>query len=409
MKPSFFLKANPKQKSALVIMQMRWGKNKLTYSTSVRLEEDEKKYWKDGRIKDCPETEVGTELKTYNTLLNKLETAARNKFIKESVNGIPNPVVIKKYLDEINGKEKRAKILETAESFFTFFEKVANGEVLSLTGEKREKNTLDCYKRVLSHLKQYDKKLDWQDISVTWWHNYRTWLAEELKLKVNSIKSDLLYLKALMNQGTELGYNTNLDFKKKAFSARGEKTKSIYLTPAQIEKLYRHDFDKERRIVVDYFVIACETGLRFSDWKKIRTIPLIKKGCNSFLDLTPQKTKKHQTEVRILCSDLFLEILEKYRGKLPAAPVYSTARVGVHKACVSAGVGNNIHLHDSRRSYATNAYLGGMDTTLIRTITGHKTEAAFKSYLQLDAELSGDLQAEHAEKKKGKKEMRVVA
>jgi site-specific recombinase XerD len=399
---TYFLKKNPKRETALIIMQMKFNGQKLAYSTQRALTKEQKKFWdKDSqRIKDCKETR-DSKLYLLNDTLNLLVKRTLDAYWEVQVDGKkPDPKKIKDILDVHYERQRQAKILESTETLFGLLDRFSNGSILR-QGEKRKENTLKCYKKLKSHLLKYDKSTksntEFDNVNVQFWNGYKSFLQDE-NLSPNSIKTDCSYLKSVMNYAVDQGYTTNTDHKKKDFFAKGEKTLSIYLTKNEIEKLHEwHCSDKEIELIKNYFILATQTGLRISDWPKMRMENM--KQINGHWYLEVQKTEKTGEPVRILCSEIYLEIFAKYNNKIPTKPVYPKVLAGIEYSAEKAKLKNfkEVKPHTARRSFATNAYLGGMDVTLIRTITGHTTEAAFRTYLKIGLEESGNLQLKHAE------------
>src|SRR3954452_1017827 len=93
-----------------------------------------------------------------------------------------------------------------------------------------------------------------------------------------------------------------------------EPSENIYLSTCEIEKLYNLDLCNNERLdkVRDLFIIACYTGLRFSDLIQLRDANLIDKK-------TKVKIKTQKTgEVVIIPLHRFIkEILIKNNGVTP--------------------------------------------------------------------------------------------
>ena len=74
-----------------------------------------------------------------------------------------------------------------------------------------------------------------------------------------------------MNEATERGYNTNLEFRNKRFKTLREEADNVYLSIDELQKIEKIDLKASPKLekVRDLFLIGCYTGLRFSDFTQI--------------------------------------------------------------------------------------------------------------------------------------------
>jgi integrase len=174
------------------------------------------------------------------------------------------------------------------------------------------------------------------------------------------------------------------------------------LNPTQIDKLYHHRFeDPKIELIKDYLCLATQTGLRYSDWHKIKFENMIQAKGEWFLDI--KKTQKDKKGLRLLCSPLVLEIFKKYRNKLPTVPKYDIVLPGVKVACgILADINaSEVGSHIGRRSLATNMYIADPDSIeTIRRILGHTSQDMTRKYIQTGLDDMGRMQVEHRDKRK---------
>ena len=192
-----------------------------------------------------------------------------------------------------------------------------------------------------------------------------------------------------MNEAVGRKLTTNLQFKNKRF--RNEK---------EINRLYALDLANNSRLekVRDLFIIACDTGLRFSDLIELRNENIINNG--SVIRIRTQKTGE---VVIIPLKGKVKEILKKYEGIPPQA--ISNQKMNeylkelgemaelIEDVVISLTKGGTrqtetfkkfelITTHTARRSFATNAYLQNVPTISIMKITGHTTAKSFLKYIK---------------------------
>jgi integrase len=146
------------------------------------------------------------------------------------------------------------------------------------------------------------------------------------------------------------------------------------------------------------FIIACDTGLRFSDLIELRNENIINNG--SVIRIRTQKTGE---VVIIPLKGKVKEILKKYEGIPPQA--ISNQKMNeylkelgemaelIEDVVISLTKGGTrqtetfkkfelITTHTARRSFATNAYLQNVPTISIMKITGHTTAKSFLKYIK---------------------------
>jgi integrase len=139
-----------------------------------------------------------------------------------------------------------------------------------------------------------------------------------------------------------------------------------------------------KRKIWDIFVLNCYTGLRHSDWHKV-SIRNIHEGK---LYIRTQKTDE---PVIIPVKPLIMEILERYDSiEVPTLQKTNDAVRWIGEKAFDQKIGCGdmnkwlqIRTHTVRRSFATNAYLGGIPIRDIMQITGHRTTESFLKYIRV--------------------------
>lgn len=182
-----------------------------------------------------------------------------------------------------------------------------------------------------------------------------------------------------------------------------EEPENVYLSSAEIDMLLDYKpADDELVKVRDLFVIGCETGLRFSDYCRLK--PEYFNG--RLLKIIQTKTKD---KVTIPLSARARGVLEKYDYQ---PPTYRDAELTVFNAtikaiCKDAGITETtimnkiiagkskefiykkyelVSSHTCRRSFCTNAFLRKIPVKAIMAVSGHKTEKSFMRYLKIGNE-----------------------
>ena len=413
----FFLK-DPKSKDPTLIyliFQFNYyeiinGKKRfkpLKYSTGEKIQ---KKYWNPSTYR-ARNTDDYPQHKEQNARLRTIAAIIEDEHRKVLNDGLtPTPVLLKERLKIRLGKSEPVVEKITLFGYIDqLIEDCKSGKRLTDDGRKFSNYTIKGYKTTKTRLEdfqtEYNRTIDFDIIDMDFYNDFLNYFNEH-EYAINSIGKNIKNLKVFMRLAAEKKLHANYEFQNKKFKTIEEKTDSIYLSEAEIEKIYNHDFstDTSREKTRDLFVIGCYTGLRFSDYGKIviENIKKIDKG--TFLHINTQKTNE---KVVIPLNWIVLEILKRYDWNIPKsftnqemnrerkvigkdAKIKEKVSTGITKGGVRedsvAEKWELITTHTARRSFATNMYLAGIPPISIMKITGHRTELAFLRYIKISQE-----------------------
>jgi site-specific recombinase XerD len=389
----FILKEPKSKDNTLIYLFYRYKNNVFKYSFDQKINP---KFWNFEKQR-AKETRQFPEYSEFNSLLNKYESTINNTFRKLLNDGkkITNNE-LKKELDEISNINLNSANL----NFVNFAENLIKTSI-------KKANTIKHYKQTLRQLIEYQAYekyiLNFEDINLDFYNEFLKFLNEK-KYSSNTIGGYIKNIKVFMNEAFDRKLTSNLDFRNKKFKTIEVESESIYLSQKEISKIYIKIFSKNPKLdkARDIFIIACYTGLRFSDLKQINNDNLIKN--NTQLKV---KTEKTGEMVIIPLHPFIKAIIKKYNGNIPQ--IISNQKMNEYikeigesagikeKVTISALQGGNtistnfnkfelITVHTARRSFATNAYLAGVPTISIMKITGHRTERAFLKYIKISQE-----------------------
>ena len=272
----------------------------------------------------------------------------------------------------------------------------------------KAKATITIYKNIAHNLKEFEKftrkEISFENITLDFYNNFTDYLQNEKQYSTNTIAKNIKIIKLFLNEATERGLNTKIDFKSKKFKVVTEETESIYLNEKEIDHLYNLDLSNNSRLekVRDLFIVGCWTGLRFSDFSQI-TKENIKDG---FINIRTQKTDEF---IAVPIRKMVQEIMDKYKSlysnSLPPAIANQNMNYYLKEIGKLAGLEEDIEhsrttgnvrvkkafkkyelivTHTARRSFATNLYLAGYPAISIMKIIGHRTEKAFLRYIKMN-------------------------
>ncbi len=186
------------------------------------------------------------------------------------------------------------------------------------------------------------------------------------------------------------------------FKIPEEEVDAIYLTHGEIAKIYNTDLCEFPHLIEyrDLFVLACLTGLRFSDFSNLRPEDLR----NDMLYKKQEKSEHWvviplRKEAKMIFSKQFKEKILKLTNPEFNRHIKTIGKLaGLHETIkFSYKKGNkNIEIikpkydwittHTARRSFCTNEFLAGTPVKLIMKISGHKNEKDFYKYIRVTPE-----------------------
>lgn len=279
-----------------------------------------------------------------------------------------------------------------------------------------KESTLKSYKVVKKNIEEYQSKHNTVVTPLTadidFYHSFVKYLTAE-GLAKNTIGTRIKIVKTVLNYASEKkGVKYSSDFRKKSFSKPSEETESVYLNVDELNAIdalvsLPKSLDKVR----DMFLIASDTGLRYSDVIRLTAENITEEG---LIKIMTQKTSK---TIFAPMTPRVKRIFEKYKYQLPkpisnqkynqfikdiakmagiTAPVTRTHTTAGKLTTTTVPKYELVTSHTARRSFATNAYLGGVPTLDIMKVTGHKTETAFLKYIRISAEESAKKMAKHS-------------
>ncbi len=367
------------------------------------------KFW-NLKTQRAKESKQFPEYPEFNTRLNIIENGINNVFRRLLNDGIlPNNVLLKKHLiAELSGNILQAK----QKTLFEFIDEYIEESKLN-----KQKSTITVYNTVFKYLKEYasskNKNIDFESITLEFYNAYMAYLTFDLNLSSNTVGKHIKTLKTFLNEATERGHNTNMEFKKRKFKVTKEESDTIYLSISELKEIEKIDFEENPRLdrIRDLFLIGCYTGLRFSDFIQIKPENIIIE--KSILQIRTQKTGQR---VSIPLHSTVIKILEKYNYQIPKPKTNQVMNSYIKEVASEAKLNTKVETtitkggvikkesvkkcdlvttHTARRSFATNLFLADVPTVSIMKITGHKTEKSFLRYIRVTQEQNADKLLNH--------------
>jgi len=362
-------------------------------------------------------TEIEFKDKTYpknvRNWLNRL-TMVVDKFVSNKSNALL-PVLkrdIKDLIDSEIGRKsmksdrRKQNVLDMFKEYLLGVEKGA----ITYKGRKASASQIRIIKSVLKYVDKWagGKKMI-NDLTVSDIKDFQNVIIGKNRTQ-NTLSTYNTRLLIFGRTTRELGWhNAELFSTSNLNIPQDDIDHAVYFNEAELQVILKTSVSKTLERTRDMFVLGCQCGLRFSDLSQIAPLN-VKDG---FITIQQQKT---EAVVMLPINSIARGILKKYNNAYSGPKERAAFAEGVQKIIKKAEYkeltfwsrsqgGKNItgykpryelaNTHTMRRSFATNAYLAGVQTDLIMAITGHKTVKSFTKYIRISLQEKAALAAEH--------------
>lgn len=263
--------------------------------------------------------------------------------------------------------------------------------------------TITKYNTTLHKLEEYENrfktKLKFTDLDLNFYDKFVGFLHKEQNINLGTVGNYIGTLKTIARDAKLKGLPVHEHIEHPNFFVPKVTADSVYLKDDEIDKIFKFDYKGVIRHenTRDLFIIGLRTGLRISDFLRLKTTDIK----NGFIEIETQKTGHLVT---IPLHPQVKAILEKHNG-LPRMISDQKFNEYVKEVCQVAGFdemveGSKINKetkrkekgifpfhelvtsHICRRSFASNLY-GKLDNLTIMAITGHQTETQFLKYIKI--------------------------
>ncbi|MDF1699349.1 MAG: site-specific integrase [Saprospiraceae bacterium] len=340
-----------------------------------------------------------------------------------SISGPELRRLLNKEYNFYSGPEPKEKIKLDFEPFLDqFIQDITKGNRLIQNGKSKGKRysqgTIKAYENLKHRLNQYKKtrgkkKLHYHHFDIDWYNDYISY-ANDKNYHLNSTGNTIKNLKSILNLSHDEGQHNERAYKVRAFKKLTSESTAVYLNEKEVDALRQLDLSSTRHLerIRDIFLIGCYTGLRYSDYSRIKPIHVKDKGTHKVIDMITHKTKerviipiRHQLEL----------ILSKYNYNTPrnhSQKVNQNIKIIAQKAKINSKIEvekvikgktviqqipkfKMITTHTARRTCLSLMYLANIPTIDIMKISGHKTEKQLLTYIRVSKEETSDRLAMH--------------
>ena len=283
------------------MVHIRYGHRSKTvlFPTNVRINPTN---WSNDPDQPIKRSEVGY-LKKNKTIL----------VMKQKVNDIATELTEKSVDPTIHKVkeeyEKKIQINDHRDTpFFELFDSFVENSI-----NRVSKPTINAYKALRLRLREFSQRrkliLTIESLNLKFYDDFVAFLFS-LELLNNTVGKHIKNLKVFLHYLENRGYKIHGDVRK--FKTIKNRIPIIYLTQDELKKLNKYDFSKTKRLeqVRDFFVLACTTGLRISDLKRV-TLEHVQGGAIKI------KAKKTGKDIFVPLRTESFNILQKYQVNLP--------------------------------------------------------------------------------------------
>lgn len=307
------------------------------------------------------------------------------------------------------GKEEAQRIMEqskgTSEDILTLYDEFVSQRMIE---KGLSSGTKELYHSVRKLLVEYlnGRPTSTKMIDHMFLNSFITMMIEKGLANVtqNNYFSVLKVFLGELNKKGLIEHNV-MSYKPKFKTAEND---VIYLTHNELYRLIMLDLTDTEKIVRDIFCVQCMTGLRYSDMINIRKENIKEDVNGKYISLL---TKKTTQRIQIYLNNTACEILEKYDWTLPHYTRTTINKI-LPKICKKAHidedienisfVGNEMKVgrykkwecitsHSARKTFISMCIEKGINTSVIRSITGHKQLSSFERYVGIGNKTKSDV------------------
>lgn len=363
---------NHQQDPALIILVQRIRGQRFVYSTGLHVP---LKYWdvKRGRVKSPHLYRPGAAI---NDVLDRIEKACDAFKAEGMIQGGWDFDTLRSELDLITLRVKdRGQV--TVSGFI-------RQEMERRTVKEATRKT---YRTMLAHLEAWEKVsrtcLKFSDVDMGFFYSFTNHLSGE-GLAPNTVQKVVKKLKSFLSEAEQAGHPIPSDYRTRRFSVKGVPSSHIYLTEDELFGISELMLDDRLDRVRDMLILGCRTGLRWSDWGKIRAENVRQVDGVRMLAVRTEKTGQ---DVAIPLHPDVARILEKHGGKMRLLS-QQKFNLWVKELAELAGVKrpDMVSSHTCRRTFATLLFRAGVPLMSIAKMTGHGSERVLLAYIKATIE-----------------------
>lgn len=255
----------------------------------------------------------------------------------------------------------------------------------------------------INAVEKFDATLTFNQITVEFLHKY----VRHLRGKGNgnyTVRSALSRLRKFVNAARRQGLTTQYAFENFTLPAASSEREWLTLTEIkQLHQLYQAETLRPAlQNTLFYFLIGCNTGLRFGDVKRLKQARIQKRNAEHYLVVDTAKTgvkvelPLSQPLIQLLMSRLGLQEKDLLKIDLFTQEALfgkglkvnnNQVNADIRRILPLAGITKDLTFHCSRHTFAINALLLGLNLKAISKFLGHTTIKTTELYARVVDEM----------------------
>ena len=265
------------------------------------------------------------------------------------------------------------------------FDSFSRRAVIKSTRSERTKGNLIG---TLSVLSEYRPGYDWDDLTYTFLKEFEIWLLNK-GAAVNTVAKHLRNVRTFIGEAMSAGYLSADANPFKNFKIKHERVPHRFLNPDDLRKMESVKVDGKLAHVRDAFLFCCYTGLRFSDFKHLKSDYIVTIKGHPWLQI---KTEKTGYDLKIPLYLVFdgkaLEILNRYPTLKEFVTIGCNADTNRHLATLQklAKIKMRTTFHTARHTCATLLCHQGVPITTVQKLLGHTKLTTTQLYSEVMAD-----------------------
>jgi site-specific recombinase XerD len=329
-----------------------------------------------------------------------------SNFFTELVNrykSINEDLTIEKAREEFNIEFK--KVEKSINDFFKIYDFFVNEKKEDQTDQANSLTTISRYEYNKTLLEEFRDKTSYNirfnTINKDFYNAFIKFCVETRNHSANTLSRNIGLFKTFMYWALLNKFTYNDEFKNFK-NVKKFITNEVALTIEQVNEIKTFDLEDNQKLirVRDLFVFGCSTGMRYSNYSKVKKNDV----SNGFINVIDVKDKSKSLSIPL--NKYSKEILEKYDYYLPAISnqkfndylkelflkmeykeiVKKTMRYGNDIVESESPLYERISSHTARRSFITIMKNEGVPDKVIMSYTGHKSIEVFNNYYRPNQE-----------------------
>ncbi len=415
---SYYTRPSKADKSALIYLLFNYGRgNRFRKSTGIQLSDVEHWNEKDQKVRSTTKEPMHAR---HNTFLRNLKNVLLEEYEKcqlrnEAFSNKDAERVLLEFNNTSLREPKKAKQLSLNEYIDKYIQYLPSKRTKK--GSLLKAGTIKSHLNALTFFKNYQEIhgiILFKEINEQLYHEVVSH-AEKNELSKNYIGKLIARFKEFLNWLKESKEVKLPNYKADKWIVLKEDADTIYLTTNELDKIEEvnlNGYNPYYKRVRDLFIIGAYSGLRVSDYNKLTYKHIFIHEGTKYFRVWSQKTE----EEVIIPVHHKVEAILKRNGGLPESVPDQKINEIMKEIGELAGIDNKVIIrktiggklttkqqpkyeliqnHTGRRSFCTNAYLSGLDTLAIMSVSGHRTEKMFMKYIKVTKQQYAKRIAQH--------------